>query len=334
MPHSLGGCASLLTRPPCGAEWLCVYQSLGCPSATSSNVPHMGGANIWAPSRCRCVIFASAVMFLLVHSFARGSLLFHRNAPCSLRVAVLSCKGAPHNRTSNAHDLVAKSPYAAQVVRCSRTPAPHQYAGIATAEANLFASHLHILSTGFSSWTSPRASKQNQTVATGAMDAKPAAQRCLLILEDDVLVDWAAIRRVVDEANRLRDPWHLISLYDGPPGKYDSLAGRLCYTNERCTDALLRFGCIHRLMAHKAYTGGIIYTEAAARQILSRAASEQWRVPFDIWLGTLNGSPFHRPERSLRIMRSGCTPQPLDHGQFSSTLAAARDAFHQNRTWG
>lgn len=256
--------------------------------------------------------------FVLVHMFARSSLLLPRTSCTQVTVYVISCENAPAARRANGERLLRKSPFPARLVPCTNhTPEAAQFRGMSGVEARLMSSHVRSLSI----WS------RDRELTTRATAGEPASEeRCLLVLEDDAVVNWAAVRRILREIERLRDAWDIVSLFDGAGDKYDSPLGRLYYT-----DAALRFGCLHRILAGKQYTVGLIYSGAAARAVLDRATSQPWRAPYDMWLGQMNGSPFRRPLHALRIMRSGCKPAALHHGRFRSTLARERNALLRAR---
>jgi len=280
------------------------------------------------PLAGRCVggAICIAVTFVLAHMLARSSLLLSRTPSCAqVTVYVISCENAPRRRRANAKRLLAHSPFPAQLVPCTnRTPAAAQFSGISGIEARLMSSHVRSLSV----WLRDRevTTKATATATAASVGGAASGEECLLVLEDDAVVNWPAVKRILREMDRLRDAWDIVSLFDDAGDKYDSPRGRLFYT-----DAAVRFGCLHRILAGKQYTAGLIYSGAAVRAVLARASSQQWRYPYDIWLGQMNGSPFRRPAHPLRILRSGCKPAALLHGRLPSTLAWERDAFQLAR---
>ena len=138
-----------------------------------------------------------------------------------------------------------------------------------------------------------------------------------------------AVQRAVRATNWLREPWDLVSLYDRP--LYDEGWGRYYYT-----DRLLRFGCLHRILAGKANSAAILFSRAGASRVVGYSSSTAWRPGgWDLWLGELNGEPLSRladaipstGRQWLRVLRWGCTPAAVQHGSFTSTLDAERAAY-------
>ncbi|KAL1499121.1 hypothetical protein AB1Y20_013633 [Prymnesium parvum] len=253
----------------------------------------------------------SAAAFYALHACARHSLLLLAPPSCSrLELFVLSCppgtRGHSAARHANAIALVRSSPLPSRLVPCrNETPPAARWRGPSEPEARLADSELHVLRLAL------------------------ASEACgFLVLEDDALVDWAVVRRVVEEMAALREHWDVISVYD--PSYYDRGLGRYYYT-----DRALRFGCLHRILAGKAFTVGMIYSRVGAARVL-QAMAGTWTLQYDLMLGQVNGLPLQRlrdftgvaidpavPSTRvpwLRILRWGCEPPAVLHDHFKSTI--------------
>ena len=210
-------------------------------------------------------------------------------------VKVISCPNAPRDRAANAQRLISSSPYPAELVPCVDAPggaiASSPHSQLNKAERSLFQSHLHAIASGLQQ--------------LGDDDG------CLLVLEDDAVVDWSVIARVVEGTATLGEPWDVMNLHNK---RWEGARSWWM------TDRAFRLGCVHRAIhsAGNAYTVGLLYSKRGAESI-ARAAQAEWEQPYDMFLGDLS------MRRLLRIMWWGCASRPLRHETFGSTFA------HTNR---
>ena len=113
-------------------------------------------------------------------------------------VKVISCPNAPRDRAANAQRLISSSPYPAELVPCVDAPggaiASSPHSQLNKAERSLFQSHLHAIASGLQQ--------------LGDDDG------CLLVLEDDAVVDWSVIARVVEGTATLGEPWDVMNLHN------------------------------------------------------------------------------------------------------------------------
>ena len=211
------------------------------------------------------------------------------------RVFVISCANAVRDRATNAKNLIDASPYPAELLPCVDAPggaitsSPHSQ--LDKAERSLFQSHLRAIAVGLEQ--------------LGDDDG------CILVLEDDAVVDWSVVARVVAESAALGEPWDVLNLHNK---RWEGARSWWM------TDRAFRLGCVHRAIhsAGNAYTVGLLYSKRGAESI-ARAAQAEWEQPYDMFLGDLS------MRRLLRIMWWGCASRPLRHETFGSTFA------HTNR---
>ena len=129
---------------------------------------------------------------------------------------------------------------------------------------------------------------------------------CILVLEDDAVVDWSVVARVVAESAALGEPWDVLNLHNK---RWEGARSWWM------TDRAFRLGCVHRAIhsAGNAYTVGLLYSKRGAEAV-ARAAQAEWEQPYDLFLGELS------QRRLLRIFWWGCASRPLRHETFASTL--------------
>ncbi|KAL3916307.1 MAG: hypothetical protein SGPRY_006878, partial [Prymnesium sp.] len=270
---------------------------------------------------------AAVCVILLLHALARDSVLILQPPPCfQLHVVVLSCPpGSKHGHSSlryaNAQRIVRSSPYPASLIPCrNETPPRAKWKGLTMLEARLVDSHTQALK-----------------VTLESTSEKVCG---LVVFEDDALVDWEVLSRVTGELARLREHWDMISLHDFD--YFDRGLSRFYYT-----DRAVRFGCLHRILAGKSFSVGMIYSREAARRIL-RATEGTWDRQYDAMLGRLNGLPLDRLRHMsgvaldplvpstfgpwVRILRWGCQPPVIRHGLFSSTIGHDKPGRHHNKS--
>ena len=113
------------------------------------------------------------------------------------RVFVISCRNALQDRAVNAKNLIDASPYPAELLPCVDAPggaitsSPHSQ--LDKAERSLFQSHVRAIAVGLEQ--------------LGDDDG------CILVLEDDAVVDWSVVARVVNESRSLGEPWDVLNLH-------------------------------------------------------------------------------------------------------------------------
>lgn len=280
------------------------------------------------------------LFFFVAHLYIRDSmLLLHADAPCTPHVVVVTCQAAPKARKANVQAIVQNSPWQpVDVMICENATYPSHEArpttdgvrrkrdGMWPKAAQLMAAHV----TGLTKWLVQSEDADDTFGHTTARGDPGRRGGCVLMLEDDAVVDWPTVQRSVRESNRLREAWDIISLYD-LPSKYDEGWGRYYLT-----DRVFRLGCVHRLLAGKAHSAALLFSRNGASRVVGYANTAMWsHGGWDIWLGALNGEPRTRMadllpgtgRQWLRVLRWGCTPAAVQHGLIASTLQAERSAI-------
>ena len=277
----------------------------------------------WDRGKLACT--AVLAVIVIVHLYARDSwLLLHDDEPCQPTVLIITCEAAPSERRANVQAIKSASPWPVEIMLCETASVPRDHPASLHGKrsAQLFAAHTKALTTALLKTESHEKGHARRGESGGHGG-------CFLVLEDDAVVDWPTVQRAVRATNWLREPWDLVSLYDRP--LYDEGWGRYYYT-----DRLLRFGCLHRILAGKANSAAILFSRAGASRVVGYSSSTAWRPGgWDLWLGELNGEPLSRladaipstGRQWLRVLRWGCTPAAVQHGSFTSTLDAERAAY-------
>ena len=203
-------------------------------------------------------------------------------------VKVISCPNAPRDRAANAQRLISSSPYPAELVPCVDAPggaitsSPHSQ--LDKAERSLFQSHLRAIAVGLEQ--------------LGDDDG-------LLVLEDDAVVDWSVIARVVEGTATLGEPWDVMNLHNKVEGA----------RSWWMTDRAFRLGCVHRAIhaAGMAYAVGLLYSKRGA-EAAARAAQAEWEQPYDLFLGELSQRRLLRIFWALRVAASAPRDLRVDTG--------------------